>query len=267
MKKAFSLVELSIVLVILGLLTGGILAGQSLIRAAEVRSVSADLQRYYTATQTFRDKYMAAPGDMRNAVRFWGAQTGAVTDGYDSDCAALTTISTGTATCNGNGDGQIGPVAAHLYERFRLWQHLANAGLIEGSYTGVSASGGATAENATAGLNVPRSKISNVGFYIGYWGVNTNNSDGWFNGDYKGNCIMMGVANNSYASGAFLKPEELWNLDVKMDDGKPATGNLIVTSTSYAACMNNVSETNTSGVEYQLTNNAIVCSLIFRPGI
>lgn len=60
--KAFSLVELSIVLVILGLLTGGILAGQSLIRAAELRAVSTEYSRYITATQSFRDKYFAVPG-------------------------------------------------------------------------------------------------------------------------------------------------------------------------------------------------------------
>lgn len=58
-KRGFSLVELSIVLVILGLLTGGILAGQSLIRAAELRAVSTEYSRYATAVQSFRDKYFA----------------------------------------------------------------------------------------------------------------------------------------------------------------------------------------------------------------
>ena len=62
-QPGFSLVELSIVLVILGLLTGGILAGQSLIRAAELRSISTDYSRYIAAVQAFRDKYFALPGD------------------------------------------------------------------------------------------------------------------------------------------------------------------------------------------------------------
>ena len=73
MKKAFSLVELSIVLVILGLLVGGILTGQSLIRAAELRSVTTEFSQYQTAVMTFRDKYFAIPGDMKNARDFWGA--------------------------------------------------------------------------------------------------------------------------------------------------------------------------------------------------
>lgn len=67
MTRGFSLVELSIVLVILGLLTGGILAGQSLIRAAELRSVTTEYGRWVTAMHSFRDKYMAIPGDMRDA--------------------------------------------------------------------------------------------------------------------------------------------------------------------------------------------------------
>ena len=72
-KQGFSLVELSIVLVILGLLTGGILTGQSLIRAAELRSVTTEFQKYQTAMMTFRDRYMALPGDMRNATAFLGS--------------------------------------------------------------------------------------------------------------------------------------------------------------------------------------------------
>jgi Tfp pilus assembly protein FimT len=51
--NGFSSVELAIVLVILGLLVGGILAGQSLIRAAEIRGITTDMTRFNTATQTF----------------------------------------------------------------------------------------------------------------------------------------------------------------------------------------------------------------------
>lgn len=59
------------------------MAGQSLIRAAELRSVPTDAARYLTAINSFRDKYFALPGDMANAVKFWGAQAGATTDGVD----------------------------------------------------------------------------------------------------------------------------------------------------------------------------------------
>ena len=64
-QRGFTLVELSIVLVILGLLVGGVLSGQSLIRAAELRAVSTEHSKFVTAMNSFRDKYFAAPGDMK----------------------------------------------------------------------------------------------------------------------------------------------------------------------------------------------------------
>jgi len=67
-RSAFTLVELSIVLVILGLLVGGTLTGQSLIHAAELRSVVKDYEKYKTAMHVFEDKYFALPGDMTNAT-------------------------------------------------------------------------------------------------------------------------------------------------------------------------------------------------------
>src|SRR5688572_8582479 len=142
MRRGFSLVELSIVLVILGLLTGGILAGQSLIRAAELRSVTSEFQRYSTALGAFRDKYFAIPGDMTNAVSFWTV------------AAACPSVAATAAAgvCNGNGDGQITALATGTCngtncgnEIFGIWEHLAYAGLVEGSYTGAPNSATATA--------------------------------------------------------------------------------------------------------------------------
>ena len=93
-NKGFTLVELSIVLVILGLLVGGVLSGQSLIRAAELRSITAQQQRFVTSINAFRDKYFALPGDMTNAQSFWG-----VANATPSTC--YSTAGTGTQTCNG----------------------------------------------------------------------------------------------------------------------------------------------------------------------
>lgn len=137
-QSGFSLVELSIVLVILGLLTGGILGGQALIRAAELRSVSTEYQRWTTATQTFRDKYFALPGDMTNATAFWGALDG--NNGIGPDCRGE---STGLPTCNGDGNGRIESnteSAVSTHEKWLIWRHLVNAGLIEGSYTNLHGS-------------------------------------------------------------------------------------------------------------------------------
>ncbi len=74
-------------LVILGLLTGGILAAQSLIRAAELRSVNTEYNRYITASQAFRDKYFALPGDFSSATRFWSRMNG------NADCVTNSSAS------------------------------------------------------------------------------------------------------------------------------------------------------------------------------
>ena len=245
-KSGFSLVELSIVLVILGLLVGGVLTGQSLIRAAELRAVTTEYSRYITAVQSFRDKYFALPGDMNNATAFWGAA-------HATPATCNTTSSSTALTCNGDGNGQI---AYGAPEMFRAWQHLANAGLIEGSYTGVDGPG------TILGTNVPRSKLSSAG-----WSMTSG-----FSGDYPtlhfpttsatSNKLTFGAV-GTWTTVAVIKPEELWNIDTKLDDGLPPTGAVRTYTTSYLTnCTNGTTNTAT----YQLSNTSVACSIVFIPG-
>jgi len=251
--SGFSLIELSIVLVILGLLTGGILAGQSLIRAAEMRAVSTEYSRYVTAAQTFRDKYFAIPGDMTNATSFWGKD--------NANCAANTGAIATPGTCNGDGSGLLTSISGSN-ERFRFWQHLALAGLIEGTYTGLHGGGGNT--HALIGTNVPSSKLTATGWSVHR--VNVTGDAERFDYDY-GNHLMFGVAKaNTATYGAALKPEEAWNIDTKLDDGKPAYGKVI------AVYWNNVCTAPVSGAaassnlnaDYRLSDASIQCAFIFK---
>jgi prepilin-type N-terminal cleavage/methylation domain-containing protein len=250
----FSLVELSIVLVILGLLTGGILGGQALIRAAELRAVPAELARHTTAVQSFRDKYFALPGDMINATAFWGVRAGT-----GSDVACHQTINTTTGTCNGNGDGRIDFVAgdATFGERFLGWQHLVRAGLIEGNYTG--ASGSASTEVRVRVTNLPPMKLPNT--QVHFWfapGPQTSNIQ-YFDGPYSHN--TFGVTNSS---GYPLSPEEAWNIDTKLDDGRPATGRLFTfknTSTWTPGC---ATTDLVATAQYTLNNQAKICDTNMR---
>lgn len=252
MRKAFSLVELSIVLVILGLLVGGVLSGQSLIRAAELRAVSTEYNRFYTATQSFRDKYFAIPGDMNNATSFWG--TAANCPGNASQGSTTQT------TCNGNGDGQVNFTNGTSNESFRFWQHLANAGLIEGSYSGVTANDAYLWTGGSS--NSPRSKLSNA-----IWQTNfADNSTGTFTSiifNYRfGNALFFGTpaSASTWNYAPALKPEEAWNIDTKIDDGKPGIGK--VTSYVSTSCSGTASAT-TFTTDYALNNNTIQCTLVF----
>lgn len=249
-RTAFSLVELSIVLVILGLLVGGVLAGKSLIRAAEIRAAVTEYNRYVAATQSFRDKYFALPGDMNNATTFWGAA-----DPTPATC--YTTASTTSATCNGNGDGIIQISTA---ESFRFWKHLSNAGLIEGSYSGVKQG---TDENASTTSNSPSSKLAQGLWFIKNLGTLTTVAT-HFDGVYN-NQLQLGMATmNAAPNGAITRPDELWNIDGKIDDGKPGTGKLVVYAPNG---LNFCTTTGTGSVlsaDYLLTSQALQCVPVFR---
>lgn len=261
--SGFSLVELSIVLVILGLLVGGVLAGQSLIRASELRAVAVEHSKYTSAIHAFRDKYFQLPGDFSQATRFWDAQTGATTDGVVTACAELTTAATDAKTCNGNGNGWIAEclenpcVRDQWYEASRFWQHLANAGLIEGKYTGVSP--GRTILTDSVGSNLPPSKLRPGKWVLRSFAYLYSDSNHY---PTFGHFFILGAPGNSTNSVPLLKPEEAWNIDTKLDNAKPGSGNIMAYrfgSGVNPACVADASST----TDYDLDNTSIACTLNF----
>jgi prepilin-type N-terminal cleavage/methylation domain-containing protein len=109
-RAGFTLVEIAIVLVIIGLLIGGVLKGQAMIENAKVKRVVKDADEIRAAVMTFYDKYGMYPGDENS-----------------------TTIPV-SGDWNGNGDGQI----ANNQERYDVFRDLALSGLIGGNYNGTS---------------------------------------------------------------------------------------------------------------------------------
>src|SRR5262249_43036826 len=149
------------------------LAGQSLIHAAELRAVTTEYSRYFAATRAFRDKYFAIPGDMPNATSFWG-----IAGGTGSDATCQTTVSTDTKTCNGDGDGRVVTYSGSM-EQYRFWQHLANAGLIEGTYKGVVDATIAV----VPGQQAPGSKLSSAVWWLNNSGTQSGAAH-LFDGSY-----------------------------------------------------------------------------------
>lgn len=253
MQRGFSLVELSIVLVILGLLTGGILAGQSLIRASELRSISSDLSRYTTALQSFRDRYLAIPGDMANATSFWGKD--------NTNCPTHTGTAATNGTCNGDGAGSLSRASSSSStgETFQFWRQLALAGLIEGTYSGIAGSSGS--RHAVIGTNVPSSKITMVGYSPDP--VSGMSHVTW--ASITSNTFIIGKNQTpNPTEGAFLKPEELWNIDTKIDDGKPAYGKIMPFYRYSYASGNQCSTSDTAAAaEYAVSGTSQSCNMLF----
>lgn len=219
--KGFSLVELSIVLVILGLLTGGILGGRELIKAAELRSVGAEYEQYQTAINTFRMKYMALPGDMGNATSFWGAADACAGGGSGSWNGGP--ISDDGRTCNGNNNGGIdsgcttlgsNPNERAQCEYMLPWHHLANAQLVSGDYNAYS---GSSAPYYIAGETSPKAKYDGA---VWSFQETSGKDELYFVGG------LQFYQNLDVSAFGVLTPTEAWNIDSKLDDGKLAKGQI-----------------------------------------
>lgn len=252
-QHGFTLVELSIVLVIIGLMIGGILSGQSLIRAAELHALVGEHQKFVIALNSFRGKYGGMPGDLANAESFWGTLEAA-----DADC--LDAVATGPETCNGNGNGNVEVLSARSREIWRFWQQLSNAGLVEGSYTGTSS----TPWLAEPGTNVPASKFGGGAFAI-VAQADVAVHGGWYLDMFqprRPHWLVLGRSTgaNIYPVAPLLKASEAWNVDRKMDDANPGRGN--VTTMNSNVSPNCVSSDNPNSATYLLQGEDLACSLM-----
>ena len=130
--NGFTLIELSIVLVIIGLIVGGVLVGRDLIYAAQWRRTMSDIEQFKTAITTFRGKYNCIPGDCPNAYDFFSANCGF--NGAAGVNAAIDTSCTNMNNCNGNGNGVVEWSDSECGESVKMWQYLSLAGLVPGRF-------------------------------------------------------------------------------------------------------------------------------------
>ena len=120
-ETGFTLVEIAIVLVIIGLLLGGILKGQEMITQAKIKNVIADFSGVSAAYHGYQDRYRAIPGDDPNAATRWttapaaisGSGNGVVDGTYNNACPA-TSVSGTPESC-------------------MWWDHLRRAGFVAGN--------------------------------------------------------------------------------------------------------------------------------------
>ncbi len=122
-QKGFTLVEIAIVLVIIGLLLGGILKGQEMITQAKIKNAVADFSGISAAYYGYQDRYRAIPGDDPNAGTRWagagsGSGNGVVGGTYNVSCP--TTVDTTT------------PVSA-TPESCLWWDDLRRSGFVAGN--------------------------------------------------------------------------------------------------------------------------------------
>jgi prepilin-type N-terminal cleavage/methylation domain-containing protein len=214
-QTGFTLIELSIVLVVIGLVLGGILVGRDMINAAEVRATISQIEKYNSAVNTFRNKYQGLPGDLTP----------------DKAAALGFTMRPGTFG-RGDGDGLIESTGLVLGESFgseagMFWNDLSVANLIDGNFT--------TALNTDAGnplqtaTNIAATTVATVlpAARMGRGNFVTVGSTGGLNYWSIAGLGYNGVAiffSGNYAATQNITPNEAYIMDVKLDDGMPETG-------------------------------------------
>jgi hypothetical protein len=155
-----------------------------------------------------------------------------------ADCATPdTTASVADTTCNGDGNGYL---TSGGHEPFRAWQHLLAAKLIQGQYTGIGP--------AAIGSTVPKSNLEATGFSWVGGQKQVNNAvsadANYYDGDYT-NMLAFGAL-ATITDAAALKPEDMYGIDMKFDDGVPSTGGVRV----YKSSVNCVASATTYNVSY-----------------
>ncbi len=275
-RSGFTLVELSVVLVIIGLLVGGILVGRDLIRTSEIRAQITQIEEIKTAANTFKLKYNELPGDIsstnassfgfaaRNGTRGWGDGNG-ILEGY----------------------GTVPGLRTATGELCLFWVDLSAANLIKGNYKGGSETSVGnvpcttfqfvTAYGDAINSYFPKAKLG--ANYIYTWSGGVSPSPPNPNTAMDGNNYIEITAVSSVSGGwannnPGLSVMDAFNIDTKIDDGLPNTGSALAAGTLLSAYWSNNQATDTpitcfnqSEYKYSTSQNkgeGINCSLSFR---
>lgn len=246
-QAGFTLVELSIVLVIIGLIIGGILVSQELIKGAEIRAVVGQYEKFNTATNAFSNKFNGLPGDLLAArATQYGlnalAGTAGLGDGDGIIEGATNTVG-GATTSNG--------------ESTQFWRHLSQNQLVQGNFDGSQAA-------SVLEVTYPRTRMS-AGGWVAFSGTAALQGLGV-------NFFQIGNPNTAaaaaIATGNVLTPTEAFQIDQKADDGEATSGVIIARGGAtldgnpvFAAandptnCINAAWAFNTPAVDYDMSAN------------
>ena len=191
--QAFSLVELAIVLVIIGLLIGAVLKGQELLASARLKTVITQLNQYRLATNTFVDRYGALPGDYDKASSY-------IKEGLKNGNNNGIIEGLGLSSSGGNFN----------HEATSFWAHLAAAELIPDPGTlhkkgsTITFNSGVPATKVGGGITISHSPLEGLS---GHW-------------------FIIGTPNGSKNDGALFTPLETLSIAKKLDTENPLSGSV-----------------------------------------
>jgi prepilin-type N-terminal cleavage/methylation domain-containing protein len=234
-NKGFTLVEISIVIVVVALIIAAILGSQTLIANAERQTIIKEFQKYNSAVSTFKQQYNQMPGDMDNASSYWSSAT------------------------NGDGDGNIGTYNTECANNV---SHLKLAEILD------KANGSAT----TILSEVKNGRYlfcNNVADFDTQYFSATSNYNIY---DRRGNYLQFNGLSGGAAPDGIVNAEAANFIDKKLDDGAASSGKLVAirggSGTAYytSGCVDSASFTtaNTEGtINYSQSDKQKRCRLIY----
>lgn len=196
-EQGFTLVELAVVMIIIGILIGGILKGQELITNARITSTISQFESLSAAYNDFRNQYNATPGDMIDA------------DTRLANCGAA-------ACVRGDGDGQLDDLigAAPAGEALNFYLHLLGAGYL----TGLDGNGTGFGHNAPA---APVGGGYGAGRKVGAA------ANGFPDGRAGVYISLLGAQDAVAAGNGIVTTTQAQRIDTKLDDGSSDTGSML----------------------------------------
>lgn len=212
-EAGFTLVELAVVMIIIGLLIGGVLKGQQLIANAQVASTVAQVKGFDAATTTFRDMYASLPGDIVNP------------GGRLPNCTGAPCNTAGNGDSRVNGDFSNAPAG----EEISFWAHLNSADLISGVDPSL---------NAVWGGQFPAGRIGG-GFHVAYFvgGATLPSPSGQVGANIRAGhyLALHNVPNGGVDAIGFLDANQAFRIDSKLDDGVPGSGSVLAAGAAAGA--------------------------------
>ena len=273
-RKSFTLIELSIVLFVLSLLITLTLTGEKLINSAKAARIMKDISNYRQAINQFYQTYNVLPGDYNNA-QYKFAPSGYTTMPL-SNIATLGKDVADKIPLNGNYDGVVGGMINglsffHYSEIYGVWSHLSASHLIDKRYSNTcyDIAYGERSKCNKAGYNLPSipggyNNDSTFLFYSSQFGVYDIRLYGIIEDQIKQqgefaayNMLLLidntrgytynggsSIDNNvAFGTGGGVSSDVMMIIDIKMDDGKPLTGQVFgINGGSKNSINNNVKD-------------------------